>query len=78
MLRKSSDLEQELNAYLAGEYGIDASKPLEYQRWLTTHKPFHWFVVFYGIMSNGGFDVIIGNPPYVDYWESAVCRIQRN
>jgi len=44
-----SDLEQELNAYLAGEYGIDASKPLEYQRWLTTHKPFHWFVVFYGI-----------------------------
>jgi len=40
---------------------------LEYQRWLTTHKPFHWFVVFYGIMSNGGFDVIIGNPPYVSY-----------
>jgi len=24
-------------------------------------------VEFYGIVSNGGFDVIIGNPPYVEY-----------
>jgi methylase of polypeptide subunit release factors len=24
-------------------------------------------VDFYGIMNNGGFDVIIGNPPYVEY-----------
>ncbi|HJT58849.1 MAG TPA: DNA methyltransferase, partial [Ktedonobacteraceae bacterium] len=27
----------------------------------------HWFVEFYSIMQNGGFDVIIGNPPYVEY-----------
>ena len=26
-----------------------------------------WFVEFYSIMQNGGFDVIIGNPPYVEY-----------
>jgi tRNA1(Val) A37 N6-methylase TrmN6 len=24
-------------------------------------------VEFYGIMRNGGFDVVIGNPPYVEY-----------
>jgi methylase of polypeptide subunit release factors len=30
-------------------------------------RPFHWFVEFFGIMQNGGFDVIIGNPPYVEY-----------
>ena len=36
-----------------------------YQCWLTSHQPFHWFVEFYGIMSKGGFDVVIGNPPYV-------------
>jgi len=79
-------LEDELNQYLAGEYGIDSS-PLErgsrgvsphekgaggysetpYEKWLKSHHPFHWFIEFYGILNNGGFDVIIGNPPYVDY-----------
>lgn len=33
----------------------------------TKTKPFHWFVEFKNIMDNGGFDVIIGNPPYVEY-----------
>ena len=32
-----------------------------------SHQPFHWFLNFYGILANGGFDVIIGNPPYVEY-----------
>jgi hypothetical protein len=30
-------------------------------------QPFHWFTAFYEILSNGGFDVIVGNPPYVEY-----------
>ena len=38
-----------------------------YQTWLSSHKPFHWFIAFYGILKDGGFDVIIGNPPYVEY-----------
>ncbi len=29
-------------------------------------KPFDWNVQFFEIFSNGGFDCIIGNPPYVD------------
>lgn len=28
-------------------------------------NPLHWIVEFPGAMSNGGFDVVIGNPPYV-------------
>ncbi len=60
-------LEGELNSYLAREYGVDISKSITYEKWLTTHQPFHWFVEFYGIMKDGGFDVIIGNPPYVEY-----------
>ncbi|HEY6286700.1 MAG TPA: Eco57I restriction-modification methylase domain-containing protein, partial [Ktedonobacteraceae bacterium] len=28
--------------------------------------PFHWFVEFSAIMNNDGFDVIIGNPPYIE------------
>ena len=65
-LRKDlTKLEDELNSYLAGEYGVDVKKSEFYEKWLTTHQPFHWFVEFYGIMKDSGFDVIIGNPPYV-------------
>ena len=28
-------------------------------------KPFHWGFEFYNVMESGGFDVVIGNPPYV-------------
>ena len=60
-------LEDELNLYLAGEYGVDSNRESAYQNWLSSHKPFHWFTEFYGILKDGGFDVIIGNPPYVEY-----------
>ena len=62
-------LEDELNQYLAGEYGVASSKKETYSKWLRSHQPFHWFVEFYGIISSGGFDVIIGNPPYVELKE---------
>ena len=59
-------LEDELNQYLAGEYGIDPNKKTAYEKWLKSHQPFHWFVEFYGILKKGGFDVIIGNPPFLE------------
>ena len=64
---KLHELEGELNRYLAGEYQVDSNNEEDYQKWLTSHKPFHWFVEFYGILKKGGFNVIIGNPPYVEY-----------
>ena len=60
-------LEDELNLYLAEEYGVDMGEESAYLNWLSSHKPFHWFIEFYGILKDGGFDVIIGNPPYVEY-----------
>ena len=33
--------------------------------WCESHRPFHWFVEFPHVWSNGGFDVVIGNPPYI-------------
>lgn len=65
--RRLNALEDELNRYLASEYGVDASKRAVYAKWLASHKPFHWFIEFYRIMKSGGFDVIIGNPPWVEY-----------
>jgi REP element-mobilizing transposase RayT len=79
--KRLAEMEQELNRHLAGEYGIkgsagvppasisgqDARAPVTaYAKWLKSHQPFHWFIQFYGILSKGGFDVIIGNPPYVE------------
>ena len=62
---KLKALEDELNRFLADEYKVDPNKKPAYQNWLSSHKPFHWFIEFYGILKDGGFDVIIGNPPYV-------------
>ena len=63
-------LEEELNLYLAKDYGIDLEQKSDqkaYEQWKHSHRPFHWLIEFYGIISDGGFDVIIGNPPYVKY-----------
>lgn len=43
-----------------------------YESWLTSHQPFHWLAEYYHIIhGNGGFDVIIGNPPYVVYTDNS-------
>jgi hypothetical protein len=58
-------LADELDRYLAQEYGVDVDKPMDFHLWRKSHQPFHWFVEYYGTIKQGGFDVIIGNPPYV-------------
>ena len=60
-------LEDELNQHLSGEYGVKLSDKAGYAKWVKSHQPFHWFIQFYGILKGGGFDVIVGNPPYVEY-----------
>jgi len=58
-----------LDRYLAQDYGIadgdDLAETALFKGWKAGHKPFHWLAEFYGIISGGGFDVIVGNPPYV-------------
>jgi len=73
---KLKEQRDELDLYLATEYGknsdaIKDEKKLqeEYTKWHKSYKPFHWWSEFYEIMQKGGFDVIIGNPPYVEYRE---------
>lgn len=46
--------------------GEDFTTTKEYRDWLASYQPFHWLAEFYQIIAiNGGFDIIIGNPPYV-------------
>ena len=60
-------LRTRLDVYQATQYSIDQDDGAAYASWVRGHQPFHWFVEFYGIMSKGGFDVVVGNPPYVEY-----------
>ena len=47
--------------------GEDFTQTKAYRKWLASHQPFHWLAEFYQIIEgNGGFDIIIGNPPYVE------------
>ena len=78
---KLSGLSLELDKYLSRDYGIDpdAVSPLppgegpgvraDFVTWRKSHQPFHWFAEFYGVMRAGGFDVVIGNPPYIQLKE---------
>lgn len=63
-----------LDQQLAGRYGIkresfadDNGYMKSIQAWRESHQPFHWCQAFGKVMERGGFDVIIGNPPYVEY-----------
>lgn len=63
-----AELNERLNQYLATNYLPANYKEEAYQEWLNSHQPFHWFAEFYTIIEEqGGFDVIVGNPPYVKY-----------
>ena len=68
-----SILRGELDRLQARVYAINPDGP-DYEDWGTRHKPFHWVTEFYDIVhERGGFDVIIGNPPYIE-----MERVRRN
>ena len=60
-------LGEKLNLKLVSAYGIEPAQNKDYKKWVWSHQPFHWFVEFFQIMNSGGFDIVIGNPPYVEY-----------
>ena len=62
--QRFANLENELNDYLSGQFGVKKSG---FAQWKKSHRPFHWICDFHRIMSSGGFDVIIGNPPWKEY-----------
>jgi len=79
------DLRSEFDRFLAAEYAIDQhniSNEQEYherfEQWRKDYQPFHWFIEFHGIMKSGGFSVIIGNPPYVEYYETKFSYTLQN
>ena len=60
-------LDDQLDRLLATDGGIAETDTAAFTTWRDCHKPFHWFVEFYPVLAGGGFDAVVGNPPYVQY-----------
>ncbi len=58
---KRAQNKRDLDQQLASESGARAP----YEDWIASNKPLHWPVEFPEIIRRGGFDCVIGNPPYV-------------
>ena len=64
--KRLEELNDTLNhkQFLASIGNADAN----YDKWIENYQPFNWLAEFYQIIDgNKGFDIIIGNPPYVVY-----------
>jgi hypothetical protein len=59
------DVKPDADRTYAAASGVDVES-LGYEKWWEDSQPFHWMVEFPQILSGGGFDVVVGNPPYVD------------
>lgn len=61
--KRLGELNNELNKLLHKQ-----AESIKFNQWVDSHQPFHWFAEFYEIIhEKKGFDIIIGNPPYVEY-----------
>ena len=67
-----------LDRALAREYAVDPNDPATFEHWRSSHRPFHWDIEFESVFQRGGFNVIIGNPPYVEYNEKTFSYTLRN
>lgn len=65
-----------LNELLNQNIHKATSPGMDYNIWKSSHQPFHWLAEYFDIINgNGGFDVIIGNPPYVVWKENQLREI---
>jgi hypothetical protein len=65
VLEHPGELHRKLDRALAPSYGVDGD-PLRYAEWVNRHQPFHWLAEYSPILKKGGFDVVLGNPPYLE------------
>jgi len=62
--RKTDELKPQLDRlFFDGAPSVERKDGFD--EWIQRSHPFHWFVEFPRVFSEGGFDVIIGNPPYI-------------
>jgi len=60
-MQRATGLKEQLNAALHKAMAPES----QYPQWLKSHEPLHYLAQFPSVMLGGGFDVVIGNPPYI-------------
>lgn len=58
-------LDAEYFSYLTDRTMIKAESLVKSIQYATERRFFHWFLEFPEVMNNGGFDTILGNPPFL-------------
>lgn len=58
------EIRHDADYVLAEASGIDTGTG-DFEEWWDRSQPFNWFLEFPHIVAAGGFDVVVGNPPYV-------------
>lgn len=58
----SEEIRNELDLLYASATGVSIN---HLDEWRASHLPFHWFLEFPEAITSGGFDAVIGNPPYI-------------
>ena len=59
--QRAADLKEQLNVALHKAMAPES----QYSEWLGSHEPLHYLAQYPAVMLGGGFDVVIGNPPYI-------------
>jgi len=65
LTRLLDDVREEADHAYAAAAGVPA-EVAAYSAWWLASSPFHWMLEFPAIIAAGGFDVVIGNPPYIN------------
>jgi hypothetical protein len=60
-MQRATGLKEQLNVALHKAMAPES----QYPQWLKSHEPLHYLAQFPAVMLAGGFDVVIGNPPYI-------------
>jgi hypothetical protein len=63
LVEQQQQLDETLNRSLGERYSARTDAAVS--QWTSSHQPFHWWGAFYEQMERGGFDVVVGNPPYI-------------
>lgn len=60
------NVNREVREVLNGWWHEAARSVSDVGAYIDVHRPFHWFIEFPEVFGEGGFDVVIGNPPYIN------------
>ena len=66
--KQLKDRLKSLNTLLDHNLHKVTNPSVDFDKWKISYQPFHWLAEYFDIINgNKGFDIIIGNPPYVVY-----------